>query len=130
MKKTNLSIIFAVLATTIAGCNEKASFQTLEANRQTAIDNSTFNANVYRNAYHPDLLIKSRGDSSIKEDCPTGDGWATIDLIDQGGKKMVELKCSTVSASIACLSTPDFQKRYQDGKCDESLPMPLPKAVK
>lgn len=137
MKKILLSPI-AVLVTVLALCSSliackeqpKVSFETLEAQRQTAIDNSSFNATIYRNNYNPDLKIKARGDSSIKDTCPQGDGWATIDLIDNSGNKVVELKCSTVSSTIACSTTEDFQKRFTDGRCDETLPMPLPKAFK
>lgn len=119
----------AVLA--LSACSDKVSFETVEAQRATAIDNSGFNAQVYRNAYHPQLVIKARGDSSIDADCPQGDGWATIDLLDQKtGVKQVELKCSTYSASIACMSVEDFQKRYTDGKCDADIPMPIPHVVK
>jgi len=134
MKKMFLSPIVVVLtiAALCSGCQEqpKVSFETLEAQRQTAIDNSSFNATIYRNTYNPDLKIKARGDSSIKDTCPQGDGWATIDLINDSGEKIVELKCSTVSSTIACATTADFQKRFTDGKCDDTLPMPLPKAFK
>lgn len=124
--------LLTMTALVLIACNQQeVSFETLETQRQTAIDNSTFNAQTYRAAYAPSLKIKSRGDSSIKDGCPTGDGWATIDLLSaETGAKIQELKCSTVSATIGCMLTTDFNTRYTDGKCDSSIPFPLPKAVK
>lgn len=131
MKVLKLLGIF-ILAIVITGCdNNIYSFETVEAQRHTAIDNSGFNAQIYRNAYYPQLLIKARGDSTISEKCAQGDGWATIDLLEpKTGVLQVELKCSTYSDAIACLSTPDFQKRYTDGKCDDTIPVPIPHVVK
>lgn len=116
----------------LSACSKNEySFETVEAQRQTAIDNSGFNAQIYRNSYHPQLVIKARGDSTIDGACPTGDGWATIDLLDsKTGIAEVVIKCSTYSGSIACLSSEDFQKRYTDGKCDATIPMPIPHVVK
>lgn len=131
MKKI-LTLIIPCLALLVSACDiDKVSFETLEAQRAMAIANSGFNAQAYRDAYAPTLKIKSRGDSSITEKCPHGDGWATIDLLDpETGAKKLELKCSTVSATIACMPTYEFLTRYTEGKCDKSLPLPLPTIVK
>lgn len=124
-------LVITGLILLLIGCaaEDDVAFQTYEEQRQTAVANADWNANIYRNTYHKDLKIKSRGDSSIKNGCATGDGWATVDLLTTNGVKAVELKCSTVSSSIACMTTEDFQTRYKDNTCDKELPFPLPKIV-
>ncbi len=130
MKKLFLAFALASIMS-LSACGDKVSFDTVEAQRSTAIDNSGFNAQIYRNAYKPDLVIKARGDSTIDAKCPQGDGWATIDLLNKQTGGIVEvIKCSTYSASIACMNVEDFQKRYTDGKCDADIPMPIPHVVK
>lgn len=121
----------------LMGCGqEKVSWDTQEAARQQALDNSQFNANVFRNATYPNHTLKMRGDSTIGPDCKYGDGWATVDLIPNDGTpgNTIKLKCSTVSSTIGCMTDKDFKDRpqyaNQDGHCNNELPFPLPKILK
>ena len=112
------------------GCNgEKVSFQTSEESRITARENAKELAQTYRATNDlADWSIYVRGDSTISTECPTGDGWASIDLRHKG--KSIPLKCSTVSAGIGCMTAKDFKsKSYasEDGSCRKDLPFPLPK---
>ena len=131
MKKVFVGIIVLLLA---ACSGEKASFETQEQARQTVMENAEFNARVYRDANTPLLKIKMRGDSTISPACITGDGWATIDLVNDSGTTLSKLKCSTVSGTIGCMTETDFKERAdyakQDGTCNKEIPFPLPKIVK
>lgn len=76
--------------------------------------------------------ILARGDSSQQIDCPQGDGWASVDLIDPNTKQPVQkLKCSTVSVNIGCIKEDDFKSRpvyaSQENKCNYTLPKNLKK---
>lgn len=125
-----------MIAALLTACGpEKASFETQEQARRSAIENAEFNAKVFRDANAPQLKVRMRGDSSISPTCITGDGWASVDLIRDGSlAAVVELKCSTVSDTIGCMTKNDFQQRAdyakQDGTCNRELPFPLPKIVK
>lgn len=125
-----------IVAALLAGCGpEKASWNTQEDMRKLARENSEFSAAAFRNAYFPELILQSNGDSSIKEDCPQGDGWVSWDLINKETKRTaVQLKCSSVSYEIGCYEKAVFQtkKDYasQDGRCNSNIPFPLPKLVK
>ena len=123
-------IIGALIAVT--GCSDEVSFSTQEQSRAQAIENAEYNARLWRDKNAQDLKIMMRGDSTISPSCAQGDGWATVDLTNgKNTEAKVELKCSTVSGTIGCLKKTDFQQRdYQDGNCDKSLPVPLPKIVK
>ena len=128
MKKiTAIAIITSAILT--ACSNDKVSFDTLETARATAKENAEFNARSWRTqapAYQA-LGMISRGDSAQADSCPMGDGWASIDLIDkENGAVKVRLKCSTVSGAIGCRSdTPP-----DEGRCNRSLPHPIPKIAK
>jgi len=132
--KNTLILIIPCLALLVSACDisiGEVSFEKLEAQRATAIANSKLNAETYRDAYAPTLKIKSRGDSFISKDCPSGDGWATIDLLDPATEsKKLQLKCSTASPTLACMPTSEFITRYTEDKCDKSLPFPLPTITK
>jgi hypothetical protein len=130
-------LCFAALGT--IGCsNEKnVSFNTLEEAKTTARENSLFNAQRYRqeNPRFQGWSVIPNGDSSQMPNCPQGDGWATLKLINPDRTAEVSLKCSTVSAATMCLLDSEFkQKPYaaQDGHCQDTsvVPHPLPKIVK
>ncbi len=123
-------LLFAGLA---IGCNspKKASWATQEDVRRQALENATFSAQKYRRQFLPEYRLIPRGDSTISENCPQGDGWASMDLAHKG--VLVKLKCSTVSETIGCMTSQDFKKRtyaQQDGRCNQKIPFPLPKIVK
>lgn len=125
-----------IIAAMLTACGpEKASWGTQEDMRKIAKQNGEFSADAFRNAYFPDLIVRPNGDSTINEDCPQGDGWVSIDLLDKQTQKVkVELKCSSVSMEIGCYEKAVFQtkKDYaaQDGRCNNAIPFPLPKLVK
>lgn len=133
--KKNILLCVAI-ASIVIGCGgEKISWETQEAARQQALDNSDFNAKVFRNANYPKFTIKLRGDSTIGTHCKWGDGWATVDLVPADGTAGdIKLKCSTVSSTIGCLTDEDFKERpqyaNQDGECNKELPYPLPKIMR
>lgn len=120
----------------LSNCSEKsASFETQEQARQQVLDNAEFNAKAYRNSTAPDATIKMRGDSTVGPKCITGDGWVSVDLVNKDtGATLEKLKCSSVSATIGCMTDKDFKERKtyasQDGVCNKELPFPLPKIAK
>jgi hypothetical protein len=126
------SIILAAIA--LAACSEKnVSFETLETQRSIANDNSRYNAQKWRaeNGY-ASLGLLARGDSSQQANCPQGDGWASVDLIDPNTKvPQVKLKCSTVSGNLGCYTDTDFKARAQlssqENKCNYDIPKTLKK---
>lgn len=113
----------------------EVSFAVLEEARATARRNAEISAERWRMQLYRDFDIVSRGDSTQSPECPQGDGWATIDLVSPDKSKVVQLKCSTVSASIGCLKADDFKtKAYanEDGTCQPTrrVPYPLPRFSK
>ena len=129
--KTLISAV--VLALALVGCSgDKVSFQTQEDARTQARSNAEYNAKSWRNKNQPNGKILMRGDSTIGPNCAQGDGWATVDI--EEGNTFTELKCSTVSGTIGCMTTMDFKQRDsyadQDGSCNNDIPFPLPKIAK
>lgn len=122
---------------TLAACGKDVSFDTLETARKQAKENAEFNAKVFR-AQLPalaQLSLISRGDSSQTPSCPQGDGWATLDLVDNNGTTKAKIKCSTVSDSVGCREANDFKASpfaNEDGACQATtkVPHPLPKIAK
>lgn len=120
----------------LMGCGDnKVSHETVETSRSVANANSEYNARAWKstNIAYSGFKILSRGDSTQSRECPNGDGWASIDLVNENGQTKAQLKCSTYSASIGCMLQQDFQKKrfYQeDGNCSEEVPDPLQKIVK
>lgn len=126
----------AVSLSTGCTCKEEPrhSFETVEESRVTARENSGILARKFRaesklESY--DLML--RGDSTITPECPQGDGWASIDLVDRTTNEVVKLKCSTASSGLGCMTDQDFKQRVeyakQDGKCNTDVPFPLPKIL-
>ena len=138
MKKIMGSVIvLCAVCLMLSACGKeeekKVSFETLETARLQANENSEYNARVWRTKNAPDLKIKTRGDSTQSAKCPQGDGWASIDLVDENGTVKIKLKCSTASAAVGCIEAKDFMKRKyagEEGKCNSEIPFPLPKVVK
>lgn len=132
MKKTTILAAVAAIAM-LAACSEKASFDTLELQRSVANDNSRFNAQKWRAENgHESLNILARGDSTQQANCPQGDGWASVDLIDAKTKAtVVKLKCSTVSSAVGCSKDEDFKARavlaQQENRCNTDIPKTLKK---
>lgn len=137
-----LKYLTLIIAATIglAACGPKdVSFDTLETARKQAKDNAEYNARKWRADTKVQRLVESniisRGDSTQSPTCPQGDGWASMDLVNGDGQKIVGLKCSTVSDSVGCLENNDFKtKSYanEDGQCQATtkVPHPLPKIAK
>jgi hypothetical protein len=129
--------------TATARLDTRVSFSTLESNRATAAANALKNAQVYRadNPRFDTHQIITHTDSTIANDCPQGDGWATVSIMKVGpetdakGKPIVEkfsVKCSTVSQALGCYLDSDFAKKKEisgdDGSCQptDKVPFPLP----
>jgi hypothetical protein len=152
-----LVLLAVMVALGLAGCGkqdpnrvtkqaEPVSFQTLESNRQMASANAEFNARLYRtsNPRFDTHSIVPHTDSTITNECPQGDGWATVSImkvgpeIDARGKPLVDkysVKCSTVSASVGCYLETDFVKKSfagEENNCQpvNKVPFPLPKLNK
>jgi len=124
-------IVGGMLAVCVVGCGgHSASFQTTEEQRKTVHDNVELLANKFRaenQLGQYDLYL--RGDSTISNECPQGDGWATVDLVDRKSNQKVALKCSTYSEGIGCMTEEDFKKkRYaqEDNNCNKDVPFPIP----
>ena len=132
MKKSLVAL--ALLSIGLVACGDKdVSFDTLESARSKAKSNGEWNAQKYRaTSVYSGWAIESQGDSTQMTNCPQGDGWASVRLINKDNpNQKVSLKCSTVSSSIGCLLDSDFKtKSYatDDGKCQDNskVPFPLP----
>lgn len=128
--------VIAVLM--LVGCGSKdVSFATLEEAKQTARENSLWNAQTYRqsNVLYRGWDIISRGDSSQMPNCPQGDGWATLEFVNPEKTQIIKVKCSTVSSATGCLEDSDFKSKPfapEDGRCQDTtkVPFPLPKIAK
>ena len=140
MNKNRFAIagILVAIAIALTACGGKpdVSFASLEEAKGTARDNAMWNAQMYRqnNVLLKDHDIVGRGDSSQTNDCPQGDGWATMEFVSQQ-KKVTKVKCSTVSANTGCLEDADFKSKpwaSDDGHCQPTnkVPYPLPKIAK
>lgn len=110
-----------------------ASFETTEDARRQAKENGIQNAQLYRSQNKlSDYDIYGRGDSTITNSCPNGDGWASNDLSQKDTGKVIRLKCSTVSVALGCMTEDDFKSKpyaQEEGKCAPlvRVPHPLPK---
>jgi len=128
------AITSIIIAAALTACGkQEVSFDTLETQRSIANDNSRYNAQKWRaeNGYEA-LNILSRGDSTQQANCPQGDGWASVDLIDAKSKAVMEkLKCSTVSGNLGCYKDADFKARAvlakQENTCNNDIPKTLKK---
>lgn len=126
-------LIAALVAVALAACGkQEVSFDTLETAKNQARENSLFNAQKFR-AENPavnDWTVVSNGDSSQTNDCPQGDGWATLSFYSPDKSKTIKVKCSTVSAATGCLFDSEFKGKpfaADDGRCSQHSPHPLPK---
>lgn len=134
----NKILLVIIVLSVLSACSKGVSFDTLETARAQASENSLFNSRAWRAQapVYAKLGIKARGDSTQSPTCPQGDGWASIDLIDdQTGAVRVKLKCSTVSSNVGCREAEDFKASpyaNEDGSCQATtkVPHPLPKIVK
>lgn len=135
MKRSLFLIPLMALMATKCTCQaEKVSFETAEEARKVARENSGMLARQFRAEMKlDDYELMLRGDSTITVDCPQGDGWASIDMLNKKTGEQLKLKCSTVSAGIGCILDADFKQRAQyankEGNCDKDLPHPLPKIM-
>ena len=128
--------MFLLTALLLSACGPKeVSFDTVEDARGQAKANGIQNATLYRQENNlPDCQIYPRGDSTISNVCPNGDGWASNELRCGNGQTL-KLKCSTVSVALGCMTESDFKtKSYaaDDGQCQplNKVPFPLPKLSK
>jgi hypothetical protein len=129
-----MAILAVLCALFLAACGEeKVSFDTLELQRSVANDNARYNAQKWRaeNGFET-LNILGRGDSTQQANCPQGDGWASVDLIDPKTKAaQVQLTCSTVSGAVGCYKAEDFKGRTvlstQENRCNAEIPKTLKK---
>lgn len=134
------ALLLAAVATVgLAACTKKeVSFDTLETSRTQGKANAEFSAQAFRatNPQFSNTAIVAQTDSSMTPDCPQGDGWASVKLVNKDNPaQAVGLKCSTVSAAVGCMTDADFQKKSyagDDGRCQpvEKVPFPLPKVAK
>lgn len=130
--------VIASLAALAACGQQDVSFDTLETARKQAKENAEFNARAWRSQTPAmaELSLISRGDSTQAPNCPQGDGWASIDVVDpKTALVRAKLKCSTVSDSVGCRTDPDFKASpyaNEDGRCQSTskVPHPLPKIQK
>lgn len=122
---------FVLLALALAaGCSKDVSFDTAEDARRQAKENALQNAQQYRSENKlADYEIYSRGDSSITNSCPQGDGWASNELRRKPDNSSIKLKCSTTSVSLGCMTEDDFKSKayaQEDGSCAPITRVPFP----
>lgn len=132
--KSFLPIFF--LFAMLQGCSSEpapdpgAILSMLESNRITGIANALFNARRFSASVYPNYNPQVRVDSTIQSGCPQGDGWASVDLVNENNDK-IKIKCSTYSATIECMTEKDFLAREvfssQEGHCNKDIPNSLPK---
>jgi hypothetical protein len=134
MKTALIALVSIAAALCLTACGEdKVSFDTLELQRQIANDNSRYNAQKWRAENGFEVMnILTRGDSTQQANCPQGDGWASVDLIDAKTKAVqIQLKCSTVSGAVGCYKAEDFKARSvlarQENSCNAEIPKQLKK---
>ena len=125
-----LSLLVALAA---CGSTPVVGPQELDMALKTARDNALYNAKLWRasNTMFSTYDIMARGDSSQTPECPQGDGWATMELVDLDSKTKVTIKCSTWSAGKGCIDSKHFQTTedaMSDKMCQPttSVPYPLP----
>jgi len=133
MWKSALGLIL-LTAMSIAACrssDRKASLEQVEESREQARENVTHLAEAWRKANNFELLdLDVRIDPTISPDCPQGDGWAEVALVNKTTHQTARvLKCSTVSKSLGCMTAATFDgtdHKREDGVCNPALPAPLP----
>lgn len=137
MKSTKFWIATIALITLTACGKPDVSFATLEEAKGTARENAMFNAQMYRqsNPLYKGWDIIGRGDSTQANKCPQGDGWATVEFVNEAKTRIVKVKCSTVSGATGCLEDADFKTKpfaSEDGVCqpETKVPFPFPKIAK
>lgn len=132
-------IIAIIALASLAACGkDKVSFDTLETARTQGKANAEWNAQSYRaaNPAYANTAFIAQTDSTMTPDCPQGDGWASVKLVDKADpNRKLGLKCSTVSGAVGCMSDQEFQtKSYagDDGRCQDvsKVPFPIPKLGK
>lgn len=133
MKSFSKVVLSLVCVAAISACSGSlASSDEMEIARTVANANAKFNAIKWRgdNGFE-NLTVYGRGDSTQQPKCPQGDGWASIDLLDENKRAAVKLKCSTFSASVGCYAEKDFAARpqlsNQENTCSNQVSYPMKK---
>jgi major membrane immunogen (membrane-anchored lipoprotein) len=132
-----ITIISAAIVLSACG-KQNVSFDTLETARTQGKANAEFNAQAFRAAspQFANTAIVAQTDSTMSPECPQGDGWASVKLVNkENPAQSVGLKCSTVSSAVGCMTDGDFQKKSyagDDGRCQDvsKVPFPIPKVAK
>ena len=138
-KRISFMVLAAVMVVfAMPGCGKKdsVSFDTVEQARAQARDNAGYNAQVFRanSPQYQEYNVQNNGDSTQTNECPQGDGWASLKLVHpRNVNNIIKIKCSTVSQGIGCLTEDEFKTKStysrEDGNCQpvEKVPFPLPK---
>ena len=116
---------------------KRSMYQQIEAALERSRSNAVLTATLYRieNPRLDGTSIVAHADSTITAECPSGDGWASVSFIGAKPEDRKEkpekytVVCSTVSEARGCWMRADFEKKpyaLQEGRCDNSLPVPLP----
>lgn len=139
MNTFNKILAILALGFSLAACGpEKVSNDTLETGRIQAKANGESSASQFRsdNPQYANFAFVVQTDSTMSNTCPQGDGWVSAKLVDKTNPaNKVNLKCSTVSAAVGCMTEAEFQtKSYagDDGHCQDTtkVPYPIPKLQK
>jgi hypothetical protein len=133
----NQRVLWLILltATSIAACrssDRKVSFSDVEKSRTQARANVSHLAETWQKANGFELYkLDVRDDPTIGPDCPQGDGWAEVAVVDKTTQQTVRLlKCSTTTASLGCMTAGTFDgtpHQREEGTCNKGIPLPLPK---
>jgi type II secretory pathway pseudopilin PulG len=135
-----MALQVALIGILASGCapekKPQVAFETVEQARAQARDNAGYNAQMYRanSPQYQTYNVQNNGDSSQSNECPQGDGWASLKLVNPNNvKDIVNIKCSTVSGGIGCLLADEFKSKPaysgDEGNCQPTnkVPFPLPK---
>ena len=128
-----ISLVAISLITACGSPTPSAAPAELDMAMKTARDNALYNAKLWRssNAIYSGYDIMARGDSSQTPDCPQGDGWATMELVDLKSNAKITIKCSTWSSGKGCIDGDHFKSSpdaMADKMCQPTsvVPYPLP----
>lgn len=136
-KSIYLTLITLTVLSACKGGNKNVSSAELEQQRSVASENASSNASIFlakSPLFNGWKIAGAAIDSSQNSSCPSGDGWATVSIIDPTLSNQRKIVCSTYSLTLGCQTEQDFNSRQglvvQKDTCNEEVPYPLKKVLK
>ena len=136
-KSIYTALVTLIVLSACKGGNKTASGEELEQQRGVASENASSNASIFlakSPVYNGWKIAGNAIDSSQNRSCPSGDGWATVSIIDPTLSNQRKIVCSTYSLTLGCQTEQDFNARQglviQKDTCNAEVPYPLKKVLK